>query len=177
MLIELTVNMMKTIKVIVSGDGGVGKTSFLNRLVHDSFNEDNELTKGVDFFSKNITVNGIEFNFIIWDFAGQSQFKTLLNDFVDGSIAAVILFDLTRINTIENVYEWIKTLETFGNLPILLIGTKSDLITPSHIEVLDNYILDIVNEYENIITYIKISSKTGENIRNAFEILIGNLCL
>ena len=177
MLIELTVNMMKTIKVIVSGDGGVGKTSFLNRLVHDSFNEDNELTKGVDFFSKNITVNGIEFNFIMWDFAGQSQFKTLLNDFVDGSIAAVILFDLTRINTIENVYEWIKTLETFGNLPILLIGTKSDLITPSHIEVLDNYILDIVNEYENIITYIKISSKTGENIRNAFEILIGNLCL
>ncbi|MBY9021165.1 MAG: GTP-binding protein [Candidatus Lokiarchaeota archaeon] len=168
---------MKTIKVIVSGDGGVGKTSFLNRLVHDSFNEDNELTKGVDFFSKNITVNGIEFNFIMWDFAGQSQFKTLLNDFVDGSIAAVILFDLTRINTIENVYEWIKTLETFGNLPILLIGTKSDLITPSHIEVLDNYILDIVNEYENIITYIKISSKTGENIRNAFEILIGNLCL
>ena len=177
MLIELTVNMMKTIKVIVSGDGGVGKTSFLNRLVHDSFYEDNELTKGVDFFSKNITVNGIEFNFIMWDFAGQSQFKTLLNDFVDGSIAAVILFDLTRINTIENVYEWIKTLETFGNLPILLIGTKSDLITPSHIEVLDNYILDIVNEYENIITYIKISSKTGENIRNAFEILIGNLCL
>ena len=41
----------------------------------------------------------------------------------------------------------------------------------------DNYILDIVNEYENIITYLKISSKTGENIKNAFEILIGSLCL
>jgi len=37
--------------------------------------------------------------------------------------------------------------------------------------------LDIVNEYENIITYLKISSKTGENIKNAFEILIGSLCL
>jgi len=73
---------MKTVKVIVSGDGGVGKTSFLNRLIHDSFNANNKLTRGVDFYSKNITVNGIEFNFIMWDFAGQDQFKTLLNDFV-----------------------------------------------------------------------------------------------
>jgi small GTP-binding protein len=168
---------MKTVKVIVSGDGGVGKTSFLNRFVHDSFNHDNELTKGVDFFSKNIKVNGIEFNFIMWDFAGQDQFKTLLNDFIDGSLAAVILFDLTRINTIENVYEWIKTLEPFGNLPILLIGTKNDLIVPSDTQALDNYVLDLVNEYDNILTYLKISSKTGENIKNAFEILIGSLCL
>ena len=168
---------MKTVKVIVSGDGGVGKTSFLNRLINDSFNASTKLTRGVDFYSKNITVNGIEFNFIMWDFAGQDQFKTLLNDFVSGSIAAVILFDLTRINTIENVYEWIKTLESLGNLPILLIGTKNDLITPSDTQTIDNYILDIVNEYENIITYLKISSKTGENIKNAFEILIGSLCL
>ncbi len=168
---------MKTVKVIVSGDGRVGKTSFLNRLVHNSFDEDRELTKGVDFYSKNITVNGIEFNFIMWDFAGQAQFRKLLNDFVEGSIAAVILFDLTRINTIENVYDWIKTFEAFGNLPILLIGTKSDLIPSSDNQAIDNYIHDIVNEYENIITYLKISSKTGENIKNAFEILIGNLCL
>jgi small GTP-binding protein len=171
------IKLKKTVKVIVSGDGGVGKTSFLNRLIHDTFYEDNELTKGIDFYSKNIKVNGIEFNFIMWDFAGQAQFKTLLNDFVGGSIAAVILFDLTRINTIENVYDWIKTLEAFGNLPILLIGTKSDLISPSQTELIDDYILDIVNEYENIITYLKISSKTGDNIKNAFEILIGNLCL
>jgi len=143
---------MKTVKVIVSGDGGVGKTSFLDRLVNDSFYDDNKLTRGVDFYSKNITVNGVELNFIMWDFAGQAQFKTLLKDFVSGSIAAVIL-------------------------PILLIGTKNDLITPSDTQAIDDYIIDIVNGYENIITYLKISSKTGENIKNAFEILIGSLCL
>ncbi len=83
--------MKKTIKIIVSGDGGVGKTSFLNRLVHDSFEANRRLTRGVDFYSKIIAVNGTEFNFIMWDFAGQDQFKTFLNGFVDGSLAAFIL--------------------------------------------------------------------------------------
>jgi len=169
--------MKKTVKVIVSGDGGVGKTSFLNRLVNDSFDDNSELTRGVDFYSKSIYVNGTEFNFVMWDFAGQSQFKTLLNGFVEGSLAAFILFDLTRINTIENLYEWIVTLETFGHIPIILIGTKNDLITPYESQSINNYISEIKQEYENIITYIKISSKTGENIKKAFEILIGNLFL
>lgn len=166
---------METVKIIVSGDGGVGKTSFLNRLVNNSFNDFSELTKGVDFYSKRIFVNGTEFNFIMWDFAGQDRFKTLLNDFVEGSLAAFILFDLSRINTIENVYEWIINLESFGQIPIILIGTKVDLITPYQSQTIDNYISEIKKEYENVISYIKISSKTGENIKNAFEILIGNL--
>jgi len=169
--------MKKTVKVIVSGDGGVGKTSFLNRLVNDSFEDNSELTRGVDFYSKSIYINGTEFNFIMWDFAGQTQFKTLLNDFVEGSLAAFILFDLTRINTIENVNDWIVTLESFGHIPIILIGTKIDLITPYESQAIDNFISEITQEYENIIRYIKISSKTGENIENAFRILIGNLFL
>ncbi|MBY9010756.1 MAG: GTP-binding protein [Candidatus Lokiarchaeota archaeon] len=167
--------MKKTVKVIVSGDGGVGKTSFLNRLVNDSFNDNSELTRGVDFYSKSIYVNGTEFNFIMWDFAGQTQFKSLLNNFVEGSLAAFILFDLTRISTIENVHDWIVTLETIGHIPIMLIGTKVDLINPNESLAIDNYISEIKQEYDNIITYTKISSKTGENIKDAFKILIGKL--
>jgi small GTP-binding protein len=92
----------KNVKVIVTGGGGVGKTSFLNRLVYDNFDMKSELTKGVDFFSKNIRVNGIDINFVMWDFAGQRQFRRLLEDFVDGSIAVFILFDLTRISSLES---------------------------------------------------------------------------
>jgi GTPase SAR1 family protein len=113
----------------------------------------------------------------MWDFAGQSQFKTLLNDFVEGSLAAFILFDLTRINTIESVHDWIIKLESFGYIPIVLIGTKIDLITPYQYQTIDNYLSEIKQEHENVIAYIKISSKTGENIKNAFEILVGNLFL
>ena len=91
--------MKKTIKIIVSGDGGVGKTSFLNRLIHDNFDVNSELTKGVDFFSKDVHINGYEYNFVMWDFAGQDQFKKLLSDFVNGSLAAFVLFGLVTFRT------------------------------------------------------------------------------
>ncbi|UCD02106.1 MAG: hypothetical protein JSV23_03565 [Promethearchaeota archaeon] len=85
--------MKKTVKIIVSGDGGVGKTSFLNRLIHINFDNNSKLTKGVNFFSKILKINGHEYNLVMWDFAGQTHFKELLTNFVDGSFAAFILFD------------------------------------------------------------------------------------
>ena len=75
------------------------------------------------------------------------------------------------------MHDWIITLKTFGHIPIILIGTKNDLISPTESQVIDNYISEIKQEYDNVLTYIKISSKTGENIRNAFKFLIGNLIL
>ena len=167
----------KTVKIVVSGDGGVGKTSFLNRLVNDRFNDDNELTKGVEFFSKVIQVNGTDYNFILWDFAGQSQFKEILDNFVDGSIAALILFDLSRINTIETVLNWIDKIKQLGSIPILILGTKMDLINSKNMEYIDDYINEVVEGYGNVYDYIKISSKTGHNINQAFLSLIRKISL
>ncbi|MFX1501329.1 MAG: Rab family GTPase [Promethearchaeota archaeon] len=167
--------MKKTVKLIVSGDGGVGKTSFLNRLIHDSFDGNCELTKGVDFFSKTLTVNGHEYNFIIWDFAGQNQFKQILTDFVDGSIAAFVLFDLSRFNTLGNAEQWIKKLNEYGKISIFLLGTKFDMINYNECMVFDQYVSDIRNKYYNIIDYLKISSKTGYNVKEAFNSLLKSI--
>lgn len=162
----------KTVKIVVSEDGGVGKTSFLNRLINDNFNENSELTKGVDFYSKTRLINGNEYNFILWDFAGQHQFKQLLNDFFDGSIAAYILFDLTRFNTLENIESWIKKLNDCGKIFIFILGTKSDIIDPSDCKMFDDLISDIRMKNNNIMDYLKISSKTGYNVKKAFDILL-----
>jgi small GTP-binding protein len=164
-------------KIIVSGDGGVGKSSFLNRLVNNDFNENNELTKGLDFFSKIIYANGTEYNFTMWDFAGQKQFKDILDNFVEGSMAAIILFDLSRFNTLETVFKWIFKLKQLGHIPILIIGTKMDLIDQNEIEIIDDYINQIVEENESIFDYIKISSKTGYNINQAFFKLINHISM
>ncbi|MFW9781667.1 MAG: Rab family GTPase [Candidatus Heimdallarchaeota archaeon] len=167
--------MKKTVKIVVSGDGGVGKTSFLNRLVYDFFNESNELTKGVDFYSKIIQVNGTEFNFVLWDLAGQSQFKEILDDFVEGSIAAFVLFDLSRISTIDSVYKWINKLGEWGNIPIIILGTKYDLVDLKTCTLLDEYISNLLSSNQNIIEYLKISSKKGLNINLAFNLLLMKL--
>ena len=163
----------KIVKVIVAGPGGVGKTCFLNRLVNNEFNNNSELTKGVDFFSKTVSINGIDFNFILWDFAGQEQFKSLLSEFIDGSIAAFVLFDMTRLATLESVYEWIKQLQSL-NIPTLILGTKHDLTHFNDLSFLDDYILELKKYNRNVIGYIKVSSKTGYNVNNAFNYLIEN---
>jgi len=165
----------KNVKVIVTGGGGVGKTSFLNRLVHDNFDINSELTRGIDFFSKNIKVNGSDINFVMWDFAGQRQFRRLLEDFVDGSIAVFILFDLTRISSLENVEEWLERLKEFKNMPILILGTKYDLVDNSTIMTFDEYFKNIIERSIINIDYLKISSKTGYNVKEAFDILISRL--
>ncbi|MFX1280137.1 MAG: Rab family GTPase [Promethearchaeota archaeon] len=167
--------MKKTIKVIVSGDGGVGKTSFLNRLIHDNFDSCSELTKGVDFFSKDVKINGYDYNFVMWDFAGQDQFKKLLSDFVNGSLAAFVLFDLSRFNTLEGVAEWISTLNQFGNIPAYIIGTKSDIIDTNEAHIFDDYISEIMRNNRNVIGYSKISSKTGFNVKQTFTSLLDKL--
>ncbi len=164
--------MKKTVKLIVSGDGGVGKTSFLNRLIHDKFNNDNKLTKGVEFFSKTLSINGHDYNFIIWDFAGQNQFKQLLTNFVDGSLAAFVLFDLSRLSTLEGVEQWIQKLTQNGNISAFILGTKCDIIDYDDCKVFDEYISEIVRKYNNIVGYLKISSKTGYNVKNAFDSLL-----
>ena len=164
--------MKTTIKIIVSGEGGVGKTSFLNRLINDTFDINNELTKGVDFFSKDVLINGYEYNFVLWDFAGQNQFKKLLSDFVNGSLAAIVLFDLSRFKTLEGVEEWVHKLHQYGDIPAFIIGTKSDIIDLNEIQVIDTFISEIIKKNKNVLGYIKISSKTGFNVKEAFYSLI-----
>ena len=164
----------KTVKIVVAGDGGVGKTSFLNRLVHDNFDIKSELTKGVDFFSKNIKINGTDINFVMWDFAGQEQFKSLLDGFVDGSIAAFLLFDLTRASTVENVVNWLEKLKELSNMPIMILGTKYDLLENKFESNLDHYLISLV-ESDNLLRFMKISSKTGYNIKEVFHSLIDML--
>jgi len=161
-----------TVKIIVAGDGGTGKTCFLQRLIHDEFRMENELTKGVDFFSKKIKLSDKEINFVLWDFAGQDQFEEILDCFIEGSIAAFVLFDLTRVKSFESVQKWILKLKRFGNIPIMLIGTKMDLLNGEKESFLDDHANKFLELHDNVLGYVKISSKTGENVKQAFEILI-----
>lgn len=83
------------------------------------------------------------------------------------------MFDLTRLMSLENLQQWITIVRKGDpNLPVLFVGTKLDLT--DEIQIDDDYALSFLNEF-NLIDYIKISSKTGENVSTVFEMLTRNI--
>lgn len=162
-----------SIKIIVAGEGAVGKTTFLTRLINDKFDPDLKMTKGLEIFCKN--VNNCDLS--IWDFAGQDQFRFMLDGFVKGAKGAFVMFDVTRLNTLEKIDEWMKMLKKSGNgnIPVVLLGAKDDLLDPKTEESLKEFILEIKKNYDNCVDYMNISAKTGHNIQDAFDVLVSKI--
>ncbi|MEJ2249306.1 MAG: GTP-binding protein [Candidatus Lokiarchaeota archaeon] len=157
------------LKMLLAGEGGVGKTTLLKRYVEGTFSAETKMTIGVEFFLKELVIDGRNVMLQLWDFGGQTRFRFLLESYATGAKGALLLFDLTRPMSLDKVEQWIDICRS-GNeeLPIILLGTKLDL--EDQISVSDDYAEEIINCF-NLVDYIKISSKTGENVNKAFESL------
>ncbi len=163
----------KVVKLIILGDGGVGKTTLANYFINRKFDSDIQMTKGIDFQSKEFRVNGDIWRLVLWDMAGQDHFQFLIDDFINGAAGAMILIDLTRFSTAIEMKKWIKLLDTKGRIPILIVGNKLDLIEKeAPILSYDAFVSELKEEFTQIFDSIKTSSKTGENIDSAFQLLV-----
>jgi small GTP-binding protein len=159
----------KIFKVIIAGDGGVGKTTLLHRYIEGKFLADTRMTIGVEFFLKDLEIGNEKIKIQVWDFGGQEQFRFLHKRYIMGAKGALLLFDLTRFTTLKHLDEWVEICrEEDPNLPILFIGTKMDL--SNLIVVRDSDALEYKERYK-LFHYLKVSSKTGENVKLAFELL------
>ncbi|MHA1913047.1 MAG: Rab family GTPase [Promethearchaeota archaeon] len=161
--------MPKLLKVITAGDGGVGKTTLLYRYIKGKFLADTKMTLGVDFFLQEVDVNGEKVNLQIWDFGGQDHFRPLLKDYAKGARGALLLFDLTRPSSLQSIDQWVNICrENNPGIPIIFVGTKLDLL--DSITVDDGFAASFLETYD-FFRYLKISSKTGQNVNLAFELL------
>ena len=161
-------------KIIIGGDGGVGKTTMLHRYVNGTFLFDSKMTIGADIFHKVITLReGLDCSLQLWDFGGQERFRIILDSFVRGAAGAFLMFDLTDFKSFMNLPKWINIIRKDDpTLPILLLGSKYDLI--ESIMVDDQYVRQFV-ENNNISGYCKVSSKTGYNVDGVFEALVNTI--
>lgn len=91
------------LKIITAGDGGVGKTTLLYRYIEGRFLANTRMTIGVEFFLKELNIEGKKILLQVWDFGGQDHFRPLLKNYAVGARGALLLFDLTRPSSLERI--------------------------------------------------------------------------
>jgi len=162
-------------KVLILGPPAVGKTSLLGRFVNEEFRVDYRSTIGAKFLTKEISISGNkEHNntaqLSLWDVGGQPTFIDLRTTFYRGANGALIVFDLIREKTFDEIEAWhsemIKTLNK-NDIPFVLIGNKSDLIKTEGRKVNINDAKKFAKDRKSI--YIETSAKTGMNVEKAFR--------
>ena len=101
---------------------GVGKSSILLRFTDDSFASDQPATIGVDFKVKSIDVDGKKVKLTIWDTAGQERFRTLTSSYYRGAQGVILVYDVTRKETFENLEQWLKEVHICILLPVFVVS-------------------------------------------------------
>ncbi|MFX0117005.1 MAG: Rab family GTPase [Candidatus Hodarchaeota archaeon] len=158
-------------KIILLGDGAVGKTSLISRFVEGRFEGSYKATLGVDLFHKTIKLANGSVTLNIWDIAGQKSFASVRSSFYQGAMGALLVFDLTRLSSFENIPMWIDDLQDSGmhKAPVILLGNKKDLkdfrVIPKE------SVSEFIASSGKLADYLETSAKTGENVEEAFQLL------
>ncbi len=159
------------IKIIVIGDSQVGKTSLSVRYAWQKFQKEYIRTIGSNFFFKNIQHQGEEIRLIVFDLAGDEVFRVLRPLYYNGSLGCLLLFDVTRRETFEDLSNWIEDVRANfgGEFPILLLGHKID-VEEEKWEIMESEIRSFAEKFD--LAYTLTSAKTGQNISRSFEMLV-----
>ncbi len=155
-------------KICLLGDPAVGKTSLIRRFVYDIFEDKYLSTIGAKITKKPLTLTFeksiLSITLMIWDIAGQDDFKNVQPTYYKGAEGALIVCDITRKETLTHLLYWQKSLfEVVGKMPVLFICNKCDLVIQNVIE--ENDLKDISS------SYMFTSAKTGHNVNLAFSML------
>ena len=159
------------IKLIIAGEGAVGKTSMIKRFVYNEFT-DTKMTIGVSVASKTVIIDNQELLLSLWDFAGETNFRFVLPRFCLGALGALLVFDLTRMASFYSLPEWVALIRRgSGLIPIVLVGNKYDLAQQMNIQTPTSELENFQKRFE-IYEYIETSAKNGNNIERAFQVLL-----
>ena len=156
-------------KIIFVGDAGTGKTSIINRIIDNPFNETYEVSIGIDFMSKNIRFRGQNIKIQIWDSAGHEKYRSLIPSYVRNSSIVFVVYDVSNRSSFENIPNWISFVKNIEKTIMILCANKIDL--EREVETKDG---EELAKNEGLI-YFECSAKTNENIKNMFFSSIATL--
>ncbi len=158
------------LKLIVIGDSGVGKTNIIRRYISNTFSDDSKATVGVEFFTKSFRVNNDIVKLEIWDTAGQERHKSITSAYYKGSRGALLVYDITRPSTFEDVENWMTEIKekVRGSLKIMIIGNKLDLTNERKVDT--ETALDKAKSLN--VPLMETSAFNSTNIQKAFESIL-----
>ncbi len=157
-------------KLILGGDGGVGKTSMVHRFVEGTFAQDYKETIGVSIMKKECEFDDLDtlVRFVLWDLAGQTQFKRVRKNYLGNAEAGLLVYDVTRKDTYDNIKSWYNEIKAITpDINLILIGNKIDLKDKKQVSREEGETL----AKDLGISYIETSAKTGDNVNDAFRTL------
>ncbi|MHA1965397.1 MAG: GTP-binding protein [Candidatus Thorarchaeota archaeon] len=160
-------------KIVMLGDGAVGKTAMTTRFTQNFFDSDYKRTIGSDFAIKRLSLEDddieTQVTLQVWDLAGQPRFESVRQGFYRGARGGLLLYDVTRRRTFLNVENWKE--EAFKNLqneiPLILVANKVDLKDSRVVATEEG------EDYakKNGFIYVESSALTGENVEEAYAVL------
>ena len=161
---------MNTYKVVIIGDAGVGKSSIQTRFVNQTFSNSYELTIGVEFASKEMTIETDKIKLHLWDTAGQETFKSICRSYYRGADSAIIVYDVSSPKSFNSVINWLRDIMRLNdNVKIYIVGNKSDMQN----KIPPNDLYHFLEQYPNI-KHFYTSAKDGSNIDNLFHTIAKN---
>jgi Ras-related protein Rab-5C len=159
---------IESFKVVLVGESGVGKTSIITQFIDQTFQEDQQSTTGGTFSTKSVVCdNGKTLKFEIWDTAGQERYRSLTKMFYKDANAAVLVFDITRQDSFEELQNyWAQQIKECSPPEIILAvaANKSDLINKEAVD--EEKSRAFANELGAI--YVSTTATTVESINELF---------
>jgi len=162
--------VVTTLKILIIGESGVGKSSLLLRFVDDSFDPEQPATIGVDFKVKTVTVDGNQIKLAIWDTAGQERFRTLTPSYYRGAHGAIFVYDVCSRESFNKLSQWLTELETYStksSVVKMLVGNKID---KENRQVTRDEGVRFARKHSML--FIEASAKTREGVQLSFEELV-----
>jgi small GTP-binding protein len=166
-----------TVKMCIMGDGGVGKTTLIERLSSGRFNPTTKMTIGIDFsLIQHMVVTEsnehVPLDITCWDLGGQDRFRFMLSSYMGGADGGLVLYDVNRFESTLNLPAWVNMFRDNAkpDAPLYLIGSKSDLVNEKMMFMVENN-LKLLKQDLGINVHFLLSSKNDQTINQVMDVL------
>eukprot|EP01063_Lacrimia_lanifica_P024367 TRINITY_DN32290_c0_g1_i1.p3 TRINITY_DN32290_c0_g1~~TRINITY_DN32290_c0_g1_i1.p3 ORF type:complete len:208 (+),score=97.86 TRINITY_DN32290_c0_g1_i1:142-765(+) len=161
---------MEKFKIVLLGEGRVGKTSLVKRYVLDEFSDSQKSTVQASMYSsKKVQVDDTTVTVSIWDTAGQERFRALGPIYYRDANGALVVYDITDADTFDKVKMWVRELRKMvgDDIRIVVAGNKADMMSKRTVD--ENMVLNYCAELDA--EHIYTSAKNGSGVQDVFMTL------